>query len=122
MREVLNNRSEVDASASGGPMGFFDKMKLAVGIGGAKVEVKLEPGAVPLGGFVKGQVIIRAGKSEQKCNGVPTLLKRSSVVMVRNEDGSKRKETRWDTLAEENLAAYEVTLHPGSEYTYDFTF
>jgi tetratricopeptide (TPR) repeat protein len=102
-------------------VGLFDKMKLAVGIGGAKVEIKMEPGAVALGGFAKGQVILRGGKAEQKCNALMLVLKRNEVVKVRDDQGNSRSETRTEKLSEENLAAYEQTIRPESESTFEFT-
>lgn len=100
-------------------MGLFDKLKLSVGIGGAKVEVKLNPGPVPLGGFAKGQVILHGGKVEQKCNALTVTLKRSKVVRVEVE-GKLQDQTQTDNLHQDDLAAYEQTIHPGSDSYYDF--
>lgn len=102
-------------------MGFFDKMKLAVGIGGAKVEIKMEPGPVSLGGFAKGQVIVHGGKADQKCTGVKVLLRRSEVVKVRDDEGKSHDETRWDTLSTENLAEWEQTIRAESTQSFEFT-
>lgn len=60
-------------------------MKQAVGIGGAKVEVRLNPGPVALGGFAKGRVVLKGGKGEQKCNGVEFALKRTTTRKVERE-------------------------------------
>jgi sporulation-control protein spo0M len=100
-------------------MGLFDKLKLSVGIGGAKVEVKLNPGPVPMGGFAKGQVIIHGGKVEQKLNGVLVTLKRSKVVRVEVE-GKLQDQTQTENLHEDNLAPYEQTISAGSDMYYEF--
>lgn len=101
-------------------MGFFDKMKASVGIGGAKVEVILEPGAVPRGSYAKGEVIVRAGKLDQKCNGVILQLSRTKVVR-QSVNGNMQDVDVTDTLSEENLAAYEQDLRPGNEFHYSFS-
>lgn len=100
-------------------MGFFDKLKTSVGIGGAKIEVKLDAGPVPLGGFARGKVILRGGKTEQKSNAVQLELRRNKVVRV-EIDGKKQDQTQTDKLHEENLAPYELTLQPESERWFDF--
>ena len=100
-------------------MGFFNKVMASVGIGGAKVEVKLNPGAVPMGGFARGEIILRGGKLEQKCNGIIVKLRRISVVRV-TVDGKSVDQNQFDTLQEENLAQYEQTISPGSEMRFDF--
>lgn len=102
-------------------MGFFDKVKASVGIGGAKVELQLEPGAVPRGSYVKGNVIVRAGKLEQTCNGVIVALKRSKVVRQQNSEGKMQDVTVTDTLAEDNLAQYQQALRPGDQFHYTFS-
>lgn len=101
-------------------MGLFDKIKASVGIGGAKVELELEPGSVPRGGYAKGQVIVRAGKLEQKCNGVIVELKRTKVVR-QSVEGKMQDVNVTDTLAEENLAQYEQDLRPGDEFRYNYS-
>lgn len=100
-------------------MGLFDKLKTSVGIGGAKIEVKLDPGPVPLGGFARGKVILKGGKSEQKSNAVHVQLKRNKIVRV-EVDGKKQDQTQTDVLTEENLAPYEITIQPDSERWFEF--
>lgn len=52
-------------------MGFFDKIKAAVGIGGAKIELKLdgEP-SFDQGDNISGVLTLRGGKIEQKLNNL----------------------------------------------------
>ena len=100
-------------------MGFFNKLKASVGIGGAKVEIKLAPGPVPKGGFARGEVCIKGGKLAQKLNGVVVELERTKVVASR-EEGKEVLTDDTDTLYEENLADYEQDIEPGQEWSYDF--
>lgn len=101
-------------------MGFFGKVLASVGVGGAKVAVKLNPGPVPLGGFARGTVSVRGGKLTQTCNGVLVKLQRIKVVRV-EIDGKSRDQSERDTLQEDNLAPYEQTIEPESDCSYDFS-
>jgi sporulation-control protein spo0M len=48
-------------------MGFFDKIKVAVGIGGAKVSFNVEPDQeIRQNGYFEGEVVLRGGNVEQK--------------------------------------------------------
>lgn len=102
-------------------MGLFDKMKQAVGIGGAKVEISMNAGAVPLGGFAKGRVVLRGGKSEQKCNGVEARLERVTKVRV-EVDGKMQDKDDIENVTSEKLASYQFTIHADSEQAFDFAF
>jgi tetratricopeptide (TPR) repeat protein len=104
-----------------GRMGFFDKMKQAVGIGGAKIEISLNAGAAPLGGFAKGRVILRGGKSEQKCHAIEARLQRVTTVRVEVEGKMQNKEDV-EVVVSEMLAAYHFTIPAESEQTFDFAF
>lgn len=100
-------------------MGFFDKMKQAVGIGGAKVEVQLNPGPVTLGGFAKGRVVLRGGKSDQKCNFMVVELKR--ITTVRKEVQGKMMDVdESDTLQTQRVADYAFDITAGSEQSWEF--
>lgn len=100
-------------------MGLFDKMKQAVGIGGAKVEVRLNPGPVALGGFAKGRVLLKGGKGEQKCDGIVLELKRITTLKVERE-GKLVDQDSIDVIATEKLADYSWAIHPESEQSWDF--
>lgn len=102
-------------------MGFFDKMKMAVGIGGAKVQVTLNPGAVPFGGYARGQVTLKGGKAEQKCNLIEAKLERVETVRVEVE-GRMQDREQVDTLETQKLADYSFDIHEGSEQSWDFAF
>ncbi len=102
-------------------MGLFDKMKMAVGIGGAKVEIQIEKGPYPLGGYASGKVVLKGGKAEQKCKGILVTVRRTEVVRVRDDQGNSRNEDRTSTVTEENLANYEFTVSPDSTQTFDFS-
>ena len=96
-------------------------MKQAVGIGGAKVDISLDAGAAPLGGFAKGRVILRGGKSEQKCNAIEARLERVTTVRV-VVDGKSQNKEEVETVHSETLASYHFTIHAESEQLFDFAF
>lgn len=50
-------------------MGFFDKFKASVGIGGAKIELVV-PTIVTSGSDVVARAIVRGGTTAQQLNGV----------------------------------------------------
>src|SRR5580765_630234 len=102
-------------------MGFFDKMKQAVGIGGAKIDISLNDGAAPLGGFAKGRVILHGGKSEQKCHAIEARLERVTTVRVDVEGKMQNKEDV-EVVASETLASYHFTISPDSEQPFDFAY
>ncbi|MFT3695094.1 MAG: sporulation protein [Kofleriaceae bacterium] len=102
-------------------MGFFDKMKQAVGIGGAKIDISLDAGAAPLGGFAKGRVVLRGGKSEQKCHGIEARLERVTTVRVEVEGKMQNKEDV-ETVVSEMLASYHFPIPSESEQVFDFAF
>lgn len=104
-------------------MGFFDKMKLSVGIGGAKVELQLHTNPAPRGGLARGTVYLRGGKAEQTCNGIELILKRTRKVRVETEEGDMKMEERTEDLQTQKLTydGYDLTIHPGSEHSYDFS-
>ncbi|MCA3011678.1 MAG: sporulation protein [Myxococcaceae bacterium] len=103
-------------------MGFFDKVKQAVGIGGAKVDVSLNEGAVPLGGFAKGRVLLRGGKSEQQCNALEARLERVTRIRVQGDNGQMQDKDDVEVIQAEKLANYNFTIHEGSESSFDFAF
>lgn len=102
-------------------MGFFDKMKQAVGIGGAKIDISLDAGTASLGGFAKGRVILRGGKSEQKCHGVEARLERVTTVRVEVEGKMQNKEDV-ETVTSELVANYHFSIPADSEQLFDFAF
>ena len=102
-------------------MGFFSKMKQAVGIGGAKVDIELTGASAALGGFARGRVILRGGKAEQKCAGVEARLERVTRVRV-EVDGRMQDKDDVETVQSEKLAEYSWTVSPDSEQSFDFAF
>ncbi len=54
-------------------MGWLDKVKASVGVGGATIEL-LMPTAATGGGSVSVRVIVRGGKIEQRLNGVQVTM------------------------------------------------
>ena len=107
--------------ADAGGMGFFDKMKQAVGIGGAKVDIEMTDSAVPLGGFARGRVVLRGGKSEQKCSGIEARLERVTRVRV-EVDGKMQDKDDVENIQSEKLAEYQFSISPESEMSFDFAF
>jgi hypothetical protein len=77
-------------------MGLFDKLTNAVGIGGAKVELGIEAGLYQEGGFATGTVLIRGGKSEQRCNAVLVEVKqwieKTEVINGEIKDGPGQRD------------------------------
>lgn len=102
-------------------MGFFDKMKLAVGVGGAKVELQLNPGAVAFGGFARGQVVLKGGKADQKCNLIEARLDRIETVRTQVEGRMVDRE-QVETLETQKLAEYGFDIGSGSEQSWNFAF
>jgi len=102
-------------------MGLFDKMKQAVGIGGAKVDISLDHGEVPLGGFAKGRVVLRGGKSEQRCSGIEARLERVTSVRV-EVDGRMQDKDDVTVVHTDKLADYTFTVSAESEQVHDFAF
>jgi tetratricopeptide (TPR) repeat protein len=102
-------------------MGFFDKMKQAVGIGGAKIDISLNDGAAPLGGFAKGRVILRGGKSDQQCHAIEARLQRVTTVRV-EVDGKMQNKEDVEVVQAETLASYHFAIPAQSEQAFDFAF
>lgn len=102
-------------------MGFFDKMKQAVGIGGAKVDIALDAGTAPLGGFAKGRVILRGGTSDQTCHGIEAKLERVTTMRVEVEGKMQNKEDV-ETVQSEMLASYHFPISAESEQLFEFAF
>src|SRR4051812_40440649 len=102
-------------------MGFFYKMKQAVGIGGAKLDISLDAGTAALGGVGKGRGILRGGKSEQKCHGVEARLERVTTVRVEVEGKMQNKEDV-ETVTSELVANYHFSIPADSEQLFDFAF
>ncbi|HEY0253987.1 MAG TPA: sporulation protein [Kofleriaceae bacterium] len=102
-------------------MGFFDKMKQAVGIGGAKIDISLDAAAAPLGGFAKGRVILRGGKADQKCHGIEAKLERVTTVRVEVEGKMQNKEDV-EVVVSEMLASYHFPIPAESEQVFEFAF
>lgn len=100
-------------------MGFFDKMKQAVGIGGAKIDISLDDGAASLGGFARGRVILRGGKSDQKCHGIEAKLERVTTIRVEVEGKMQNKEDV-ETIQSEMLANYHFPITAESEQAFEF--
>jgi tetratricopeptide (TPR) repeat protein len=102
-------------------MGFFDKMKQAVGIGGAKIDVSLDGMSVPLGGFAKGRVVLRGGKGEQKCAGVEARLERVTTIRVQVEGKMENKDDV-EIVEASKIASYQFNIAPDSEQAFEFAF
>ena len=84
-------------------MGFFDKIRRSVGIGGAKVEIKLATSPVPLGSSCKGQVILRRTHVER--------------VLV---EGKMQDQEQQNDVQKEKVLSYTTKIYPESETGYDF--
>ncbi|MBN2498973.1 MAG: sporulation protein [Deltaproteobacteria bacterium] len=96
-------------------MGLFDKLKAGVGIGGAKLEIALEPGAIPLGGLARGRVILRGGKLEQQCNGIEVVLvRRWSVTEL--VEGREEQTGHKEIVSSSQLPDSVFAIAPGSEH------
>lgn len=100
-------------------MGLFDKLTNAVGIGGAKVELGVEAGAYQEGGFASGTVLIRGGKSEQRCNGVLVEVKQW-IEKTEVVNGESKTVQAKETMVLKNLAPNGFDIKPGSEQAFNF--
>src|SRR5687767_2107351 len=69
-------------------MGFFDKMKASVGIGGAKIELAVPDSPALKGGTLQGTVILTGGKIAQRCNGITVTLRVTRMVSQSGEGAS----------------------------------
>lgn len=102
-------------------MGFFDKIKQSVGIGGAKVDISMNAGPVSLGGFAKGRLVLKGGKSEQQCNAIEARLERVTTIRVQVE-GKMQDKDDVEVIQSEKLANYSFTISADSEQTFEFAF
>lgn len=100
-------------------MGLFDKMKTAVGIGGAKVSMGIEGGNHQEGAFAIGTVLVKGGKGDQTCDGLTVELKQ---YREREEEvnGEKRTVTSKETLVMKNLAPNGFAIKAGSDNVFQF--
>lgn len=101
-------------------MGFFDKMKASVGIGGAKVELQLDGAPIARASYAKGTVVLKGGKLAQKCNDIIVQVRRTKIVR-QTVDGNTKDVDQTDTVTEEHLAKYEQDIEPGSERHFSFS-
>lgn len=100
-------------------MGLFDKLTNAVGIGGAKVELGIEAGVYQEGGFATGTVLIRGGKSEQRCNAVLVEVKQW-IEKTEVINGESKTVQAKETMVLKNLAPNGFDIKPGSEQAFNF--
>ena len=100
-------------------MGLFDKMKTAVGIGGAKVSMGIEAGNHQEGAFATGTVLVKGGKVDQVCDGLTIELKqlRDKIEEV---NGESRTVTSKETLVIKDLAPNGFAIKPGSDNVFQF--
>ncbi len=100
-------------------MGFFDKMKTAVGIGGAKVSLNLEGGNHQEGAFAIGTVTVKGGKTDQVCDGLTVELKQWIEREV-EENGETKKVSSKETLVLKNLTPNGFPIKAGSDNNFQF--
>ncbi|MBS1120294.1 MAG: SpoOM protein [Deltaproteobacteria bacterium] len=86
-----------------------------------EVDISLNDGGVPLGGFAKGRVILSGGKSEQKCNAIEARIERVTTVRVQ-VDGRSQDKDEVESIQSVQLASYQFTISPDSEQQFDFAF
>jgi len=100
-------------------MGLFDKMKTAVGIGGAKVSMSIEGGNHQEGAFAIGTVVVKGGKADQVCDGLIVELKQWIEREV-EENGETKKVSSKETLVMKNLAPNGFAIKAGSDNAFQF--
>lgn len=98
-------------------MGFFDKVKRALNIGGAKVEVT-PPGVLHRGSSFTVSARIRGGKLEQKITRMVATLELSSTATQYGLNNQQTRDTQTVTVSQDEAPGF--TLQPGE--TKEFTF
>lgn len=110
-------------------MGFFDKLKASVGIGGAKVSVEVGRPYYFSDEHVSVKVTLTGGKIAQKCHKLVVTLDRtrerdSDEIAAEKARGQQNPpSTATDTLLTLTIPGTEdVTIAPDSTQTFDLEF
>jgi len=111
-------------------MGFFDKLKASVGIGGAKVQLQAKRSYYFGDENVEITVTLHGGKVAQKCHKLEVSVQRTrelpteEVEATKKSSGQENPSTRvTDTLLTLTFPGTEdVTIEPGSAQTFNLEF
>ncbi len=94
-------------------MGFFDKVKTALNIGGAKVSI-VTSGSVQNGTNLEAQVTIVGGKMAQTITQVEVKLQESDSQKQYGIGGGSTQKTTWKVVAKQ-VFSEPFTLQPGEQ-------
>lgn len=106
-------------------MGFFDKVKGALNIGGSKLSIN-GPGTVQNGGTLDFKAVLVGGKMEQPIKDIQVKLvmeetKKSYGVRVGGQVGSApSQDVKRTTLAQDTMSD-AFTIQPGEQKEFSFS-
>lgn len=104
-------------------MGFFDKAKQFLNIGGVKVKLLISSDVIKESGKITGKLSLTT-KSPQKVKSIKVLFERKMIVMkpgvpVNTMPDMDNSDTRWSTLGTFEDKK-EFSINPGEEKVIDF--
>lgn len=98
-------------------MGFFDKVKRALNIGGAKVELT-PPGVLQHGSSFTLAARIRGGKIDQKITGVIATLEQRSESMRYGLNNQKTMQSETIVVAQDKAPGFDLKAGETKEFAF----
>lgn len=100
-------------------MGFFDKVKGALNIGGSKLTIQ-GPGTVQNGGNLQFTAQLVAGKMEQTITSVEAKLVMAESQKQYNLQGNSSQNIQYVTIAQDSVTE-AFTVQPGEQREFQFS-
>lgn len=100
-------------------MGFFDKVKQSLNIGGAKVVLQLGQTTIANGGTLPVKVTVQGGKLEQKVSSLTVVVKQHDTWTEHKLGGQNTRRSQDITLAKK-VEAQPFTLQAGEQKEFSF--
>ncbi len=100
-------------------MGFFDKVKQSLNIGGAKVVLQLDQTTVANGSTLPVKITVQGGKLEQKVTNVTAVLKQHET-WTENRLGGQRVSRSQDSVLAKKAETNPFTLHASEQREFAF--
>ncbi len=98
-------------------MGFFDKVKSSLNIGGAKVVLDV-PNVVNNGDTMDVKVTITGGKMDQKITGVTAKLSQKDSWTERKMDGTRTTKSKVTVLSDASEGGFDLKAGEVKELTF----
>ena len=99
-------------------MGFFDKVKASLNIGGAKLTIS-GPGSVQNGSNLEFQVVVAGGKMDQRVTDIKASLVMAEEQKSYNMGGGNSTSINFKTVAQDVMAeAFDIKAGETKEFSF----